>query len=798
MKTKFVGRLSRILFGCFLGILFVIWLGSIVGLNGDFGELADQLYLGTEQALADIYDTKEAFEESLWGDTIVVMDTSAAPGEAFWLTIRMRNTRPIVGWQLKLRYNTNIIYPDTFLVIDNSGALPETTWRFETQFVGRAAAYDTIEVSQYQSNDWFMIAPVIKYRHLDTLYFSALLDIMDGVDVVDPIPVGWGPMMQIKFLVKETAPVGTQTSIQFCPYWSLESGEAYPANNFSDANTVMLVPMTKSGVFTVKSSEEPTNICPVFAFPSQSSFDVDEGTTLEFQVGATDVDGDNITLSMDPLSPSGLDYSFNTQVGQGSVSSTFKYTPGFDEGPITRYLTFRAQDEHGCQVTKSVTVNVIESLQNQLIASDEKGGLPGTKDIMTPFTLTHSVPIYGFQFTFRWDPTKLEVDSLSPTSVLDGLTMYTNLGDSAGKATILVFGVAGETIPPGVDTVVYAAFRIFPDAPSGGVEIKLENARETINPGYPSDPLGIVNGMFWVSAYGDANLDHIVDIGDLIALIHYILGGVFFNPEQLVLADVNQDAVIDVADLVAVIDMILGRWEGPTAPAYPGPKAFVNLEYEGLLAGTSDEVNVLANLEVPVAGAQMEIEYDPDQISFKVPQLSQRSEHFLVEYRDDGNGKLVLVMYNMANQPIPIGEGSIISLPAVLNTFAQDNLDLQLKHVVLADEKAALIPVSSGAPSIPVAFELDQNYPNPFNPSTTIRFSLPSQAAAGSLPTTLRIYNVMGQLVRTLVDEPMTEGAHHVIWDGKDDSGDLVASGVYFYKLRSGNYENTKKMVLMK
>ena len=90
---------------------------------------------------------------------------------------------------------------------------------------------------------------------------------------------------------------------------------------------------------------------------------------------------------------------------------------------------------------------------------------------------------------------------------------------------------------------------------------------------------------------------------------------------------------------------------------------------------------------------------------------------------------------------------------------------------------------------------LFQNHPNPFNPTTTTRYSI---ASAGRV--TLRIYNTAGQLVRTLVDEEQTPvgGGRAVIWDGTDDRGEGVASGVYFYRLAAKDFSQTKKMVLLK
>jgi hypothetical protein len=109
----------------------------------------------------------------------------------------------------------------------------------------------------------------------------------------------------------------------------------------------------------------------------------------------------------------------------------------------------------------------------------------------------------------------------------------------------------------------------------------------------------------------------------------------------------------------------------------------------------------------------------------------------------------------------------------------------------------------------PSIFALSQNYPNPFNPITIIQYAVSGRqikaadsgrrTADGSFtPVTLKIYNILGQKVRTLVDEPKGVGNHEVIWDGKDDLGKEVASGIYFYKLTAGSHQKIKKMVLLK
>lgn len=96
---------------------------------------------------------------------------------------------------------------------------------------------------------------------------------------------------------------------------------------------------------------------------------------------------------------------------------------------------------------------------------------------------------------------------------------------------------------------------------------------------------------------------------------------------------------------------------------------------------------------------------------------------------------------------------------------------------------------------IPVDFALHQNYPNPFNSSTVIRFSLPEPDLDN---VSLDIFNMLGQKVRTLVDDSRREGIYQVEWNGTDDRGSALPSGIYFYRLQAGNLKEVKKLVLVK
>ncbi len=93
----------------------------------------------------------------------------------------------------------------------------------------------------------------------------------------------------------------------------------------------------------------------------------------------------------------------------------------------------------------------------------------------------------------------------------------------------------------------------------------------------------------------------------------------------------------------------------------------------------------------------------------------------------------------------------------------------------------------------PKVFTLHQNAPNPFNPATAISFYL-----SESLNTSLVVYDALGRTVRTLVDGPCVAGMHVVLWDGRDDTGAPVSSGIYLYRLTAGGVADTRRMTLVR
>jgi hypothetical protein len=141
------------------------------------------------------------------------------------------------------------------------------------------------------------------------------------------------------------------------------------------------------------------------------------------------------------------------------------------------------------------------------------------------------------------------------------------------------------------------------------------------------------------------------------------------------------------------------------------------------------------------------------------------------------------------------GEGSpvIASSPAKGNIQTSEKVrPLKVKSDSLA-QGTGISKQSGQLAALPEEFALFANYPNPFNPATTIKYALKAD-----VKVSLKIYNMLGQEVRTLIDEPQPAGFREVFWNAKNNFGQQVASGIYIYRIVAGNYIQTHRMILLK
>jgi hypothetical protein len=127
-------------------------------------------------------------------------------------------------------------------------------------------------------------------------------------------------------------------------------------------------------------------------------------------------------------------------------------------------------------------------------------------------------------------------------------------------------------------------------------------------------------------------------------------------------------------------------------------------------------------------------------------------------------------------------ENNLLSVEYLKNTVSQLRYPFGIPFVSLPHQQ-----------KVTLSYALEQNYPNPFNPVTTITFTLPRQEKVE-----LEVYNLLGKKVRVLLQEQMIAGSHLVQWDGRNDAGESLGSGIYFYRLKAGDFVQTRRMLLLK
>jgi len=292
---------------------------------------------------------------------------------------------------------------------------------------------------------------------------------------------------------------------------------------------------------------------------------------------------------------------------------------------------------------------------------------------------------------------------------------------------------------------------------------------------------------------GDADFDSDVDITDVLSVVDFILEEATPTDDQFRNLDVNMDEDLNIADVVMMIDIIFGG-TGRTMGFDANEIAYIDL--------INDYRNSVLSFDIdyngPVRGIEFLLTFDPSKVIVKSPSLSNFQEGVMLSYTEIEPGILKVLAANLQGGSIESMEKTYMSIPVEFIGQEREIANVSLDGINLAGGDGSLINFvartnSSEVMVIPGDFALHQNFPNPFNPSTEIRFDLPE---AGNV--NLSIYNLMGQKIRSLSSEMMTPGYHAIIWDGTNDMGSQVSTGMYFYAIQSSEFQATKKMLFLK
>lgn len=281
---------------------------------------------------------------------------------------------------------------------------------------------------------------------------------------------------------------------------------------------------------------------------------------------------------------------------------------------------------------------------------------------------------------------------------------------------------------------------------------------------------------------GDINLNSMpFEPTDALLYLGYFLYGlsVFEYPDgSVAYSDVNADGIpLTVPDVVYLIRVV-------TADALPYPQ--LNPSPDPVYVTQDPDAKTVEFTAVDTLGAmiltfQGEIVADSTQVGYTA----------VSHYHPTDNETRVVIFSMLAGKSLRTGVALYYSGNG------------QLTDVLSATYHGRPVEIIVGSPSdvdnndagstLPGSFELQQNYPNPFNPTTTIEFALPT-----ATDVEIWVYNVTGQRVRTLVNRTMPAGYHEIAWDGTNDGGEQVGSGVYFYRIEAGDFVQSKKMMLLK
>jgi hypothetical protein len=538
----------------------------------------------------------------------------------------------------------------------------------------------------------------------------------------------------------------------------------------------------------------PTNDPPEFTSPAAGTYEANRGFAVSYTVDCTDSNNDPLILTVDFSDPS---YTWQQLVNvPGHIRYKFNWVIPNDADSLYN-LRFTVNDGQG----GIVNLDLVISVTDVGLVIGSTSAIPGAS-IQIPVSLNNSgytSKVGAFEILISWDSQIMTLSSVTRTGRLGSWEYFhVNMND-AGPGTARVVGVAdmvnGPVAPPlqpGTGPIFNLNYAVSSNERWIGTRTPIQFLTQDLTDNTLADSSGYVlvypaltdGGVSILGPgqvlLGDINLNGIAyETADFVLFVNHLVNPAAFpfTSVQVQATDINTDGLtLTVADLVYLLNIINGNILPPLKPE-TNPSSL-----EIMVAENNGIIEVGTNADVELAAVLMKINHTG--LALAQPQALCGLQ---TAYHDDGR-TMTILMYDPECRGLSNGQNRLFNVAIVSGNI--DIGSITVGEIQAADPQGR--PVN-GEVQMPQAYDLIGNYPNPFNSSTRISFAIANKAFVD-----LDVFDVTGRIVRRLAQAEFPAGKHELIWNGQDDFGQNVASGIYFYRIKVDNYIEVNKTTLIK
>lgn len=408
-----------------------------------------------------------------------------------------------------------------------------------------------------------------------------------------------------------------------------------------------------------------------------------------------------------------------------------------------------------------------------VITATKADGTPAVRNLVVTVTNTDRAPVFA-----------------TPTATVNPATATTGHGiaksvtytatDADGEAVTYTYAVA--PVPAGTVTLVAGLLTFTPTfadvANSPFVFTVTASSGTPVMTAVTTTSFAVTNS----GLLGDVDLDGFVTTLDALLVLNHVVNPTVYPlplAQQRWAADVKVDGVIGAYDAASILVKAGGGNFLPKDAPAAGTVEFGTFTADKGVFTLPINVKNTSGVKSVYSEIQLGNAVEFTGVNGKLPEGWVMTSNF-------ENGTLKIAMAGLT----PLTDGSI----AFVNLSLKDKeASVSVQGSTIMNDQIAGALNAVKVKEIPSEFSLSQNYPNPFNPTTSIKYAISENARV-----TLTIYNVLGQVVRTLVNAEQESGYYTVRWDGTNDFGGKVSSGIYIYRISAGSFTSTVKMNLLK